>query len=63
MRPTFRAVLLFGAGIPLSLALVLVDETLWPLGFAYLGLAIILTGADGLLALPRRALNIELVAP
>ncbi len=63
MRPTFSAVLLFSAGIPLSLALVLVDETLWPRGFAYLGLAIILTGADGLLALPRRALNIELVAP
>ncbi len=63
MHPTQRAVLLFGAGIPLSLGLILINERLWPLGFAYLGLAIILTGADSLRALPRHALEIEVALP
>ena len=59
MRPTLRSVILFGSGIPLSLALVVVDQSLWPLGLAYLGLAIILTGADGLRALPWGGLDVR----
>ena len=63
MRPTLRAVLLFGVGAPLSLALILIDETLWTIGFAYLGSAILVIGADGLRALPGRILDIDVTAP
>lgn len=63
MRPTREAVILFCAGAPLSLVLVLIDGALWPLGFGYLGLAVFLTGLDGLRALPPRALGIEVTPP
>ena len=63
MRPTGLAVILFGAGAPLSLVLVLVDGSLWPLGFGYLGLAMFLTGLDGLRALPARVLGIAVTPP
>jgi uncharacterized protein (DUF58 family) len=63
MRVTLRAVILFAAGFPISLGLILADEGLWPLGVAYLALAIVLTGADGLGALPQRALEIEVIPP
>lgn len=63
MFPTQPAVILFAAGIPISLGLVVADERLWPIGLAYLGLAILFTGADGLRALPRSALGIEVAGP
>lgn len=62
IRPTPRAVLLFAAGIPISLVLALAAERLWPLGLAYLGLAILLTGLDALLA-PRSAMLSAEVKP
>ncbi len=63
MRVTLRAVLLFAAGLPITLALILLDEALWPLGVAYLALAALVTGADGLGALPQRALEVEVSLP
>lgn len=63
MRPTGRAVLVFALGVPLSLAIVLLDPGLWPIGIVYLGLAIVVTGLDGLLALSRRALDIDVALP
>ena len=62
-RPTPRAALLFGAGIPAALVLVVVESGLWPFALAYLGLAIVVTGIDGILALPRHALDITVRAP
>ncbi len=63
MRPTFRAVVLFGAGIPLSLILVLIDDGLWPIALAYLGLAIFAAGLDAVLALPARVLAVDIKLP
>ncbi len=63
MRPTGRAILLFAAGVPVTLALVLIDETLWPLGLALLALAIFLVGLDGIRALSPRRLTIKTELP
>lgn len=63
MRPTLRAVILIGAGFPISIGLILADEGLWPLGVAYFVLAAILVGADGLATLPQRALRIGVSRP
>ena len=63
IRPTPRAVVVFGAGIPVSLVLALAVERLWPLGLVYLGTAILLTGLDALLAPRSRALVAEVAAP
>ena len=46
MRPTFRAFLLFATGVPLTLALVLFDESLWSFGLGYLSFAILIVGLD-----------------
>jgi len=40
MRPTGRAIALFAAGVPLSLAIVLVQQSLWPFGLALLDLPV-----------------------
>lgn len=63
MRPTVRTVLLFAAMVPLSLAAVLANESLWPFGFALLAVAIFLTGLDGIRVLSPRALRVEAQAP
>ena len=63
MRPTGRAIFLFAAGVPLSLAVVLVDERLWPFGFALLAVVIFLTGLDGIRALSPGALEIDARPP
>ena len=63
MRPTGRAIFLFAAGVPLSLAVVLTRESLWPFGLALLAVAIFLTGLDGLRALSPRALTIDPRSP
>ena len=55
--------MLFGAGVPPALVLVLFEARLWPFGLAYLGLAILITGVDGILALPPRALDIDVRLP
>jgi uncharacterized protein (DUF58 family) len=50
MRPTLRAFSLFAAGIPLSLAFILVDEAYWPFGMGFLAFAMIVTGLDAVRA-------------
>ncbi len=49
MQPTFRAFLVFIAGVPLGFALILGDETLWPLVFGYLAFAVSITAIDAIL--------------
>jgi uncharacterized protein (DUF58 family) len=63
MRPTLRCVLVFLAGIPLSLGAVAIDPRLWTLWIAYLGAAVTLAGLDGLLAPPKRKLRITADVP
>jgi uncharacterized protein (DUF58 family) len=63
MKPTRRAILLFAATIPLSLAVVLANDSLWPFGFVLLAAAIFLTGLDGIRALSPRALEVETHTP
>jgi uncharacterized protein (DUF58 family) len=55
IRPTLRAVALFGAGVPVSLLAVLIDDRLWPIGLAFFGAAVLLTGADAILTPSARA--------
>jgi uncharacterized protein (DUF58 family) len=50
IRPTVRAVALFGAGVPVALVAILVGEHLWPIGLVYLAAALLLTGVDAILA-------------
>ncbi len=63
IRPTPLAVVLFGLGIPVALLLVVVEPGLWVFAFAYLCVALVLTGADALLCLPARALALEVRVP
>jgi uncharacterized protein (DUF58 family) len=63
MRPTLRCLLVFLAGIPLSLGAVAIHPRLWTVWIAYLGAAVMLAGLDALLALPRRKLRITAAVP
>lgn len=63
MKPTFRGVLLFAVGFPVALMPVLVNVQLWTMWLAFVGAAVVLTGMDALLALPRRRLRYEIVPP
>ena len=57
MRPTLRALILFLAGIPISLLAVAISARLWTMWLAYLGAAMLLLGVDFVLALPKRRLK------
>jgi uncharacterized protein (DUF58 family) len=63
MRPTLRCLVVFLAGIPLSLGAVTIHARLWTVWLAYLGAAVTLVGLDALLALPRRKLRITAEVP
>ena len=63
IRPTRRAVLIFAAGIPLSLFIVIYDATLWPLSFNYGALVLFAVAVDLLLAFPARRLALEVTIP
>jgi uncharacterized protein (DUF58 family) len=63
IRPTRRAVLIFAAGIPLSLFIVIYDAALWPLSFNYGALVLFAVSVDALLALPPRRLTLAVGAP
>lgn len=63
MRPTGRAITLFAAGIPLSLAAALIQESLWPLGLAILTVALFLCGLDSMRALPPAAMELSAEPP
>ncbi len=62
-RPTLRAVLIFAAGIPLALLIVIFDPKLWPLSFNYGVLVLIVTATDLALAFPPRLLHVKVVPP
>ena len=57
IRPTRRAVLLVGAAPVVALVAIAVDERLWPLGAAYLAMALLALLADGWLAMSPGALE------
>jgi uncharacterized protein (DUF58 family) len=63
IRPTLRAVALFGAGVPVALVAVLIDERLWPIGLTFFGAAVLLTGADAILTPSLRAFQRTLHLP
>ena len=60
IRPTRRAVLLVGAAPVVALVAIAVDERLWPLGAAYLAIALLALLADGWLAMPPGALEVTI---
>ncbi|CAN5584223.1 DUF58 domain-containing protein [soil metagenome] len=63
MRPTLRALIVFLAGMPLSLGAVTLSVRLWTLWLAYLGAALLLLGVDFVLGLPKRRLKIVTALP
>jgi uncharacterized protein (DUF58 family) len=63
IRPTGRAVLIFAAGIPLALLVVIYDPSLWVLSFNYGALVLLAAGTDILLAFPPRLLNVKVTVP
>jgi uncharacterized protein (DUF58 family) len=63
IKPTLRAVLIFAAGIPLALMIVIYDPALWPLSFNYGVLVLIVIASDAALAFPPRLLRAKAVPP
>jgi uncharacterized protein (DUF58 family) len=63
IRPTARMVLIFVAGIPLALLVVIYDPALWPLSFNYGLLVLLAAASDLLLALRPRALAVRVATP
>ncbi len=63
IRPTFRAVVLFAAGIPLAFAVLLANENYWPYTVAFLFLNCFALLTDSLLALAPSRLSFELKIP
>jgi len=63
MRPTLRCLIVFLAGIPLSLGAVAIDPRLWTVWISYLGAAATLAGLDAVLALAARKLRVTAQVP
>jgi uncharacterized protein (DUF58 family) len=63
IRPTPRALLIFAAGIPLALLIVVYNPGLWALSFDYALLALIIGASDFALGCPWRLLNIRTSLP
>ncbi|HLL20858.1 MAG TPA: DUF58 domain-containing protein, partial [Kofleriaceae bacterium] len=55
--------MLFIVGIPVSLAGVSIDAKLWTVWLCYVAAAILLTGMDAVLALPKRRMRVTVEAP
>jgi uncharacterized protein (DUF58 family) len=62
-RPTGRTVLIFVAGIPLALLIVIYDSSLWVLSFNYGVLVLLAAVSDLVLAFPPRLLSIRRSVP
>jgi uncharacterized protein (DUF58 family) len=63
IMPTPLAVIIFAAGVPIALILLVVNPDLWGLSFNY-GLAVLVAIAtDAMLAFPRRRLKVEAKLP
>ena len=63
IRPTRRAVLLFGAGVPLALLIVSLAPGAWVFTFDYGVLVLLAIAADALLACPARRLVVTVATP
>jgi len=63
MHPTPRSIILFSVGIPVSLTAALLNDNLWTVGLVYLLMALLLTGIDAILLVPKRALKISFDFP
>lgn len=63
MRPTTRGTLLLLAGIPVSVLPVFAGGQFWVFWLSYLVLVLLLMGADGALAAPRRRITLEIDPP
>ena len=63
IRPTPRALLIFAAGLPLALLIVVYNPGLWALSFDYALLVLIVGVSDLALACPWRRLNVKIAVP
>jgi uncharacterized protein (DUF58 family) len=63
IRPTGRTVLIFVAGIPLALLIVIYDPSVWVLSFNYGVLVLLAAVTDLMLAFPPRLLNVRISVP
>ncbi len=63
IKPTRRAVLIFAAGIPASLFMVIYEPQWWVFTFNYGALVLVVLATDAALAFPRRLLDLEIRTP
>jgi len=63
MQPTPRAVILFAAGVPVCLLLLVSAPALWPFSFDLCLLAVLLTAIDALLVPAPRSITATVTAP
>jgi uncharacterized protein (DUF58 family) len=63
IQPTPRALLIFAAGIPLALLIIVYNPGLWALSFDYALLALLIGASDFALACPWRRLIIKISGP
>ncbi len=63
MRPTLRAIVLFLAGIPVSLGAIAIAPRLWTAWVSYLAAAVVLLGLDVILGMSKRRLRLKTVVP
>ncbi|MBX3156521.1 MAG: DUF58 domain-containing protein [Deltaproteobacteria bacterium] len=63
MRPTLRCLVLFLAGIPLSLGAVAIHARLWSVWFAYVCACVALAGFDAVFCLAKRKLRVAAHTP
>jgi uncharacterized protein (DUF58 family) len=63
IRPTPRTVLIFAAGIPLALFVVIWQPQLWVLSFNYAAVVLLVAATDALLAFPPRLLAVKPMLP
>jgi uncharacterized protein (DUF58 family) len=63
MRPTLRCLVVFLAGIPLSIGAVTIHPRLWTVWLVYLAAALLLTGIDAVLGMPKRRLKVKATIP
>jgi uncharacterized protein (DUF58 family) len=63
IRPTLRAVLLFGATVPLALILLAWNAELWPLSFDFGILVLVVVGIDALMCMRFRELALACDVP
>ncbi len=63
MRPTTRSAVLMFVGIPMAAVPVFLGGQYWMLWFSYLAVLLVLMGIDGVMAGPRRRIDIKITAP